>query len=102
MMHISLGHANHPIASRLKPGGADRIPGLNLWQTVGVAVDLDHQPRGMVGEIRHIGPDRRLSANIAMQLAQLSPQQALGQGRGLSQPPRHFHGAGSGARSIAA
>jgi hypothetical protein len=100
--HISLGHANHPIASRLKPGGADRIPGLNLWQPVGVTIDLDHQPRRMVRKIRHIGPDRRLSANIAMQLAQLSPQQALGQGRSPSQPTRHFHGAGRGTRSIAA
>jgi hypothetical protein len=66
------------VALAFKPSVTLGVTSLRLFSVVPRTVDLDHQSRAVVCEIRDVSANRSLPANVKMQLSQLLPQPFLG------------------------
>jgi hypothetical protein len=77
-----------------QPRIALSVPGLRLVAVVPGTIDLDYEPRAVVREIRDVPADRRLPANVEMQLPEFRPQPLLRERHLEAKPLRPRNGAG--------
>lgn len=78
--HLLARVSQDPIALAFQPICSRGIVGAGLGRVMQRAVDLDNQTALVVHEVRDEPTQRRLSADIELQLAKVSPQELLREG----------------------
>ena len=95
--HLSSRNAHRRKPALRKPRISSFIPGRLISARMGLAIDLDHQPRVAAVEVQRIRPGRMLPAELqsARSGLQRLPQQEFGQAHRASQSARLLNRAGA-------
>ena len=73
-MDIGISDSQYAIALPSQPLIALGVGGLTVRERMVIAVDLDHELGRVAGEIRNVGTDWSLSADIELERPQSLPQ----------------------------